>query len=291
MFGRLIEKGVESSSHLYILNLESATISRLPSGLPDDSSLSPTLAVTPDGRSVIAETFSGDGVRFLSIPASGRGPTTTLFTATSQAWFLDTGPDGSLYLDQIDRAIHVLRFLPDGGHAEVVGGIATSGVAGFFGDVHTFATLPDGRVVVPESLGGRERLALLEDGKDPVPLVNTTEETGNPVTPAGPDEIVFMLGSQPRRTLARVSISNGRILQRIPFDKGEVRGLAASPDGKIIYCSAAGAIWAIPMEGGEPRKIHAGLTVSVYPDGRALLVGDVKGTVIRLVRVPLDGGR
>jgi eukaryotic-like serine/threonine-protein kinase len=289
VLGRSIEKGGESTSHLYIVNVESGNIRRLPSGLPDDSTLSPTLAVMSDGQSVIAETFAGDGVRFLSIPANGRGPTRTLFTATSQAWFLDTGPDGGIYLDQIDRPIHVLRFPAEGGHAEVVGAIATSGVAGFFNDVHTFAVLPDGRLVVPESLGGRERLALIAEGKDPVPLVNTTEESGNPVAPAGPGEVVFMLGSMPHRTIAKVSVANGRITQRIAFDKGQVNGLAASPDGKTIYCVADGVIWAIPGEGGEPKKIRNGLSVSVSPDGRSLVVGEVMGTSVRLVRVPLDG--
>lgn len=289
-FGSSIEKGADAAPHLYVLNLDAGSMRRLPSGLPDDSTLSPTLAVLPDGRSVIAETFSGDGVRFLSIPANGRGPTTTLFTATSQAWFMDSAPDGSLYLDQIDRPIHVLRFRPEGGHVEVVSSIATSGVAGFFGDSHTFAVLPDGRAVVPETLGGRERLALVQDGKDPVALVNTVEETGNPVTAAGPDEVVLMLGSRPNRTIARVSVANGRIIERIPFNKGQVNGLAASPDGKTIYCSAAGTIWAIPPDGGEPKKIRAGRTVSASPDGRALLIGDIDGSSMRLVRVSFDGG-
>ncbi|MDE3164314.1 MAG: hypothetical protein KGN36_00790, partial [Acidobacteriota bacterium] len=80
------------------LNLETGHVRRLATGLRDDSKLSIGLAVTSDGKSVIAQSDAGDGSRILSIPASGRGPVTTLFTTTSIAWAIDTAPDGSLYL-------------------------------------------------------------------------------------------------------------------------------------------------------------------------------------------------
>jgi sugar lactone lactonase YvrE len=129
---------------------------------------------------------------------------------------------------------------------------------------------------------------LFEEGKDPVPLVNTAEETGSPVTNAGPGEIAFLIGPEPSRTIATATVANGRITRRISFDKGPITGLAASPDGATLYCVANGKVWAIAVAGGEPKEIRGGDSVAVSPDGKELLVQQAE-TTVRLVRVPLDG--
>ena len=65
--------------------------------------------------------------------------------------------------------------------------------------------LPDGRAVTPASSFGRTRLMAVEKGKDPVPLVNTQEETAAPMTLAGPSEIAFVIGAAPHSTFALAS--------------------------------------------------------------------------------------
>jgi hypothetical protein len=119
-------------------------------------------------------------------------------------------------------------------------------------------------------------------------LVNTSEETTAPVTSAGPNQVAFLIGAEPRRTIALASVANGRITRRIPFDRGVISSLASSPDGKTIYCAAGGAVWSIPP-GGEPRKICAGESVAADPGGQSLIVKVIEAPQTRLLRVPLDG--
>jgi quercetin dioxygenase-like cupin family protein len=153
-----------------------------------------------------------------------------------------------------------------------------------------FAILPDGRAVITQGTGGHIRLIVVGPGKEPVPLIATTEDTAAPVTAAGPSEIAFLIGPEPRRTIAIAAVSNGRITRRIPFDKGPISSLASSPDGKTLYCAAGGIVWSIPVAGGEPRKVRAGDSVAVDPAGANLLVEVVESPIIRLIYVPLDGG-
>jgi hypothetical protein len=103
-------------------------------------------------------------------------------------------------------------------------------------------------------------------------------------------DIAFLIGSEPRRTIAIAAVASGRITHRIHFDRGTIKSLASTPDGKTLYCAAGGTVWAIPMSGGEPKRIRAGDAVSVDPAGRELLVEEMMVPVDRLVRVPLNGG-
>ena len=112
---------------------------------------------------------SGNGEKIVSIPRSGSGAARTLFTLTNQLSNLDAGPDGSIYLDQMER---------------------------------------------------------------PVPLVATAEENSGPVTAAGASEIAFLIGPQPKRTIAMAAVSNGRITRRIPFDKPVWGHGSALPRGR-----------------------------------------------------------
>jgi len=126
---------------------------------------------------------------------------------------------------------------------------------------------------------------LVEEGKDAVPLVSTTEETSSPATAAGPGQVAFAIGPEPHRTLAIA-----RVTRRIAFDGGEPRSLAASPDGNTLYCAAAGTIWSITVADGAARKLHAGEFVAVMPGGRSLLVEIIESGRTRLLEVQLDGG-
>jgi hypothetical protein len=271
-------------------------MSPLPEESPGEfSNASSGGAFTRDGKYALAVSLRGSAYRLAAIPLDGRGPSRTLLTLTQAVYSLDTAPDGSIYLDQNDRPKTLVRFALSGGHVERIATVSSE-----MGD-DSFAVLPDGRAVWIEQTEGRHRLILVEPGKDPVPLVNTTEETAWPMTavgapsgvpsgvPSGPGEVAFMLGGQ-RRTIAMAALSNNRITRQIPFDKGQVIGMAASPDGKTLYCAAGGAVWAVPLSGEAPRKIRAGDGVTVDAATQSLVIEVLEPPNTRLVRIPLGGG-
>src|SRR5262249_29671648 len=137
---------------------------------------------------------------------------------------------------------------------------------------------------------GRSRLMAVEQGKDPVPVVATTEENAAPMAPVGVHEIAFVIGPAPHSSIAVANTSTGRIVYRFSPDKGEIESLAASPDGGTIYFSARNNIWSIPVSGGEARMICAGHYVISDPSGDTLLISLTVGSRLKLLQVPLRGG-
>jgi hypothetical protein len=101
--------------------------------------------------------------------------------------------------------------------------------------------LPDGRAVLPVVASSQARLMAVQKGKDPAPLVNTTEETAGPVAACGPREIAFMIGPPPHETIAIAEPASGRLVHTIAPGKGPVDNMSCSPDGKTIYFGAGGA--------------------------------------------------
>jgi len=285
ILGDLLGPGRQGAPHLYVLDLASGQIRRIPTGATDDSSAQ-GLAVSRDGQSVLISRRVGDMTEIVSLPASGRGSPRILASAIpAPIRNLDTGPDGAIYLDESDQPVHILRFSTAGGPAKQ---IAT--FPGLAAMSQGTTALPDGRTVVKTVRAGRPRLMVVEAGKEPLPLVNTTEETSGPVTAAGPNQVAFTIGPEPHHTLAIASLLNGRVTRRIAFDKGDPQSLASSPDGQMLYCAAAGSIWSIPAAGGEVRRVHAGESVAVMPGGKSLLVEMVETGKSRLLEVQLAGG-
>ncbi|MGO9255508.1 MAG: protein kinase domain-containing protein [Bryobacteraceae bacterium] len=288
VLGSAMGPGAAAGVHLYLVDLASGKMSPLPEESPGEfSNASSGGAFTRDGKYALAVSLRGSAYRLAAIPLDGRAlgapPSRTLLTLTQVVYSLDTAPDGSIYLDQNDRPKTLVRFALSGGHVERIATVSSE-----MGD-DSFAVLPDGRALWIEQTEGRHRLILVEPGKDPVPLVNTTEETAWPMTAAGAGQVAFMLGGQ-RRTIAMAALSNNRITRQIPFDKGQVIGMAASPDGKTLYCAAAGAVWAVPLSGEAPHKIRAGDGVTVDASTQSLVIEVLEPPSTRLVRIPLGGG-
>lgn len=288
ILGDLLGPGREGTAHLYVLDLASRQARRLPTGMSDESGIL-GIAVSRDNRSVILAVTAGDMNEIESVPMSGRGSPRLLFATPLIPTSLDDNPDGAIYLDEWDEPVHILRFAPAGGAASTISTLPMQAAWPTTVMNGTMA-LPDGRVVVSGHRAGRPHLMVVEPNKDAVPLVNTSEETSGPVAAAGPNQVAFLLGSEPHHALAIASLANGRITERIAFDKGQPTSLAASPDGKTLFCAAGGSIWSINVAGGEPRKFHAGDSVAVAPGGRSLLVQVVELGKTRLLEVPLEGG-
>ncbi len=288
VLGTAFAPGAEAGIHLYLVDLASGNMRPLPEDSPGQfSDTTAGGAFARDGKSVITVSRSGSTYRVASLALEGSilgAPKPhALLTLTRAIYSVDSGPEGGLYLDQNDRPKDLVRFAAAGGHTERIATVPTE-----MGD-DNFAVLPDGRNIWIEAAAGRTRLTLVEPGKDPVPLVTTSEETGWPMTAAGPGEVAFMLGRE-RQTIALAALSNGRITRQIPFDKGQVGALASSPDGKTLYVAAAGTIWAVPLTGEAPRKIRTGEGVTVDAGTQSLVVQVLESPNTRLIRIPLGGG-
>jgi Tol biopolymer transport system component len=276
---RIAQSG-DTEFHLSVVNLESGLVRRIPSALPEAAI--DALAVSLDGESLLVAIRTDDLTKVVRIPRNGGRQPVPLFTTTERIRFLDCAADGSVYLDTEVVRPAVLRFPAKGGRA-VKYALSTQNLK------TVMVCLPDGRILMVQSVAGRQRLVALEQGKDPVPILNTSEEASEPLTLAGSGEVAFMLGTGPHPAIALASLANGRITRKIPFDKGRVQSLSASPDGKTIYCAAEGSIWSL-ADGSEPRRLCAGDAVAADPGGRNLLVW-VRGVPrTRLVQVPVDGG-
>jgi Tol biopolymer transport system component len=249
-------------------------------------------AVARDGKTVVMVLARGALKQVVSISMQGpmRGPAPaefaprTLFTATSDIWYLDTGAGGKIYLSTTDGPGDVFRFSPATHQAEVIGAVTSQ-------SDDAVISLPDGRTIVSIRGLGRDRLMAIADGKNPVPLAATTEETAPPMTAVGQRGIAFTIGPPPHTTIALAETDTGRITSRIDPGKGEIVALASSPDGKTLYFSAGGEIWSVPSAGGEPRPIRAGDSMAADPGGRSLVISTIESAKVRLFRVPLDGAK
>ena len=272
-----------AKANLYLVDLDSFSIRPFRAGPPPGRVRQ--IAFSRDGRTILLTTQDENLVRLMSIPASGNSPPVSLLTLTNEAYGLDIGPDGSIFLDQVERPPELLRFPASGGHVEKIADLTT--VPGSV----SFAVLPDGRAVAPQVTAGRTRLMIYQPGKSPVPLVNTAEETSFPMAVAG-EQVAFMM--RPLLTgawgIATASVAQGRITHQVQIDKGSCSGLALAPDGTTIYCAADDVVWAIPVAGGEPRKVRAGSSVAIDPSGKVLVISASEEGRLRLYRVPLDGG-
>ena len=150
--------------------------------------------------------------------------------------------------------------------------------------------LPDGRSLLTLPFAGRPRLVAAISGKDPQPLIQTKEETSVPAAVLPSGQLAFVLGSGAQQTIAIASLADGRIVRRLQGTGGaSLDSLAASPDGRFLYYTAAKTVWVIPAGGGQPRRVASGDFVTVYPDGRKLLIKLNEAEGARLVRIPVDG--
>ena len=302
VIGLATAPGADRGLHAWVVDLLSGELRPLAVDLSNASNFS--IAATWDGkRALIGATF-GSLYRVISIPLdaspAGSQRATTLLTLTLSAWTIDAGPDDSIYVEQNDRPLELVRFAV-GSSASVEGSgrvgavrveriatLASSGLSTMRGDY--FAVLPDGRAVWTEVSGGRNRVMVVEAGKDAVPLVSTSEETWGPMTAVGVGGVAFMLGSKGRPAIGLAALANGRITRQFPFDKGFVSGMAASPDGNTIYAVAEGLVWALPVTGEAPRKVRSGDGVTVDIATQSLVVFVQQPGNSRLIRIPLTGG-
>ena len=285
-FGRPLE-GTQTADHLYVIDLTSGRVRRIVPTVSISPSWTFPLSTTRDGVSVLFDLPAGNLHRIVAVPRDGSEQVRPIVTLTEQPLYLDIGPDGSLYVDQIDQPANLLRFAPASGALERIPLPSVTANA----TVQSTLPLPDGRVLLTGRVVGRDRVLVMAPGKDPVPFVGTDEETTGPLAMVGEDTFVFVAGTVPTRTLALASVADGRITRRLTrVNAGAIQGLAGSPDGTTIFYVDSGTVWSVPAGDGEPRKIRGGNGVAVDPRGRDLLISLNETAGVRLIRMPIAGG-
>jgi hypothetical protein len=275
----------------YLLDLDTKAYRPLPT--EDVGTSFVQLAVTPDDRFAYTILPAGDVFRVLRLPLAGDGPPQPLLTLLTPAFGLDVDDRGRLYLDQLQRPLEVLRFPAEGGPAERVASVsrgwAQTAAAGYP------AELPDGRVVLPSKVSGRDRLLAGFAGKDPVPLLEQDKgETAPPVVRVGDRRLAFLAGSGKDRQLKLAELEDDqvRIVGTVKGVPGYgLTGLASSPDGKTLYYVHASQVWEVAADGSRPpQKVEPGDGVAVHPVTGELLVQRFETAGVRLYQVPRPGG-
>jgi hypothetical protein len=282
-YGRPLAGG---DPHLYALDLATNKTRKLAPGLTLRRVMGPRfpVAVTRDGRSVLIDVMSGSLHRITAIPRDGGTGEKLLLTTTATPWYIDASADGSLYMDQMDRPVDILRFPVSGGVPERISGSFHEGMRGI-------VPLPNGGVVAPGPAGDRESLLLVEPGRDSAPLLDTADQTEPPVALGGPDQVVLTLRSAAGVEIGVASVSSRRLVKRVRIPETAILSVALSPDGEEAYYAARGSIWAVPFDGGKPpRLVCPGDSMAMVPGGNAMLVQLLGKDRTHLLRVPLKGG-
>jgi hypothetical protein len=237
---------------------------------------------------VLVDKPDGDLHRILEVPRDGSDRVRTLLTLTMSPWLMGVARDDGIYVDQVHRPSELLRF-PVSRRVPEQLGISPSFLSYGHGGV---LSLPDGRVLMGSSSGGRYR-ALVTTPGGLLPFVDTTDDTSTPTAVLGQAEVAFLEGSGANRRIAISSIPDDRIIRRVNAPAGEITSMAASPDGGTIYCVASGVLWAVTSkqaQSGAPRRITEGDGVAVDPRNGDLIVEIFGADGVRLVRMPAGGG-
>jgi hypothetical protein len=281
--GRLEKKA--PTQQLYDLDISSRKAIPV-TGLPPGDTYGSAIGDSPGVW--LTQQMSGDLIRIIRFSTGAKATAVhELVALTHSLYAMDSGPDGSLYVDQLTRPSEVIRFGLSGGIPErlAFSERATSDQGGAL-------LLSDGRVLSATEFSGHPRLVAGRPGERVFPFVETSDDTTVPVALVGDEQVACLIGpSTGSQTIAIVSAGNGQILRRLNGALGKpINTIAASPDGKTLYFAGAHTIWAIPSTDGEPRKLAAGDGVAPSPDGEYLIIQINEKDGPHLARLPVSGG-
>jgi sugar lactone lactonase YvrE len=247
-------------------------------------------ALSSDGETVFIDVASGDLHRVVAAPADGASSLRTLLTVTGRPFSFDAAKDGSLYIDQVDTSLAVMRVRDNN-----AGAFPESLVKSTAPPEYCSAVLPlsDGGVLYPAQLSGRRRLFVASPGKEPKAFTDAAiEESSPPITRVGVDTIGFLLGTAPKQVIALASAADGRLQRRIDIPQGaQITCMAGSPDGKAIYYISNSTLWMLPAAGGEARKLTAADAIALHPKTGEIVLQRNAAAGVRYFRYDASSGR
>lgn len=275
-----------SAEGWWVLDLRSGNSQPMPESPPAqvlDWVSSPMAGNPTDGAFLYVET-SGDTFRVVSTYLDNWKAKRSLLHLTLAPINLDIGPDGSLYADQVERPAEILRVT----NAKAIQRIPLSATY----QKPQILPLPGDRFLLQSRVAGQYRVMMITRSRAPERFVQTDQESREPLALLGSDRILCRVGTSSNWVIAMASAADGRILNQFPAIRADHRltTLAGSPDGRTIYYSADRTVWAVPVEGGEPRKICEGDGIAPDPNGRYLVIHRIRAQANPLVRVSLPDG-
>jgi serine/threonine protein kinase len=248
-------------------------------------------------------TVSGrdDAFHVVRLPLAGSFTPEPLLTLTTSIYGIDVDPEDRIYLDQYYRPMGVLRFDPAGDDRAPAVPLPVERLTGPMLWRETAAValpleLPDGRLLVPTKVAGRDRLVMALLGKEEVPLLlDSREETSLPAIRLGKDRLAFSMGSGRARRLRLATLEAGGARLEdtdLGIQSASLDALASTPDGKTLYFVQTRQVYQVPTDGSKPaQKVEAGDAVAVEPATGALLIERFEGSGNRLFRLPRPGGQ
>src|SRR5262249_26516596 len=144
---------------LQAIDLETGKVQRL-SNVKMLEQYPGALAVGSDDRTILVETGEGDLYNVVAVSRDGTAKPHTLFSTTNGIYTIDTGPDGSVYVDQTNRPTQVLRLSASGTSPELVFASSAS-----MQDLPS-PPLPDGQILLTKIIGGKRRLLISKLARD-----------------------------------------------------------------------------------------------------------------------------
>jgi hypothetical protein len=211
-----------------------------------------------------------------------------VFSVLDAARF-DVAADGDIYLIIRSRAAEMFAFAASAGTSRMAVRFDTLPTLNAR-QIQTLAPLPDGRVLVGSRASNRDRVIVLGENREAVPLVDRDEETRPPITAVGGQHAALMMGPADSPDIAIVHTADGRLIRRFKSPAQTMTSLAASPDGRTLYYTTGGSLWSLSADDGRPTKIGNGDSVTVESETGDLIVKLDEGARIRLVRMKPAGG-
>ena len=155
-----VVESVDSVPRLYAFDVNTGAARRIAKDTPLETQVQ-ACGVTRDGKSWLAIGRIGNLCRLVALDRAGRSAPRTLLTLTIRPWSVEGGPDGSIYMEQMERPGELLDFPLAGGRPQTIASFPPVAPST---QEEMFALLPDGRAVLGSTLGGRSRLVVVARG-------------------------------------------------------------------------------------------------------------------------------
>src|SRR5262249_3274313 len=158
-FGKSAEQPASDANSLQTIDLGSGKVQRLSDVQMLDRYPS-ALSVAPDDRSILVQTGDGDLFNVVAVSRDNTAKPRPYFSTTSGISSLDTGLDGSIYIDQTNRPTQVLRLSASATSPELVFASSAEMV-----DLPS-PPLADGQILVTKIIGGKRQLLISKSVRD-----------------------------------------------------------------------------------------------------------------------------